>query len=96
MRRMAETTLEVRVPSELLQFGIDQVEIQRRVNEWLVISLFSEGQISSGKAARFLGLSRIDFLSILQRHGVAYVNYTPEELTEELAAADSLKVTPGS
>ena len=93
---MAETTLEVRVPTELLQFGIDQGEIQRRVNEWLVISLFSEGQISSGKAARFLGMSRIDFLALLRRRGVAYVNYTPDELTEELAAADNLKVTLGS
>lgn len=84
---MAETTFEVRVPSELLQFGIDQGEIQRRVNEWLVISLFSEGQLSSGKAARILGISRVEFLALLQRRGVAYINYTPDELAEELAAA---------
>ena len=89
---MAETTLEVQVPSELLQFGIDQGEVQRRVNEWIVLSLFSESQISSGKAARFLGISRIEFLATLRRHGVAYINYTPDELVDELAAADRLKI----
>jgi predicted HTH domain antitoxin len=93
---MTETTLEIRVPSELLQFGIDQGEVQRRVNEWLVLSLFSDGQISSGKAARFLGISRIEFLATLQRHGVAYINYTPDELVEEFVAADHLKILPRS
>lgn len=92
---MAETKFEVRVPSVLLQFGIDQAEVQHRLNEWLVISLFSDGQISSGKAAQILGMSRIDFLSLLRRRGVAYVNYTPDELTEEFAAADRLKAALG-
>ena len=93
---MPETRIEVRVPSELLRFGIDHVEIQRRVNEWLAISLFGDGQISSGKAARILGMSRVDFLSLLRRRGVAYVNFTSEELTEEFAAVDDLNVTLGS
>ena len=93
---MAETTLEVQVPNELLQFGIDQGEGERQVTVWLVISLFSEGHISSGRAARFLGISRLKFLATLQRHGVAYINYTPDELAEELAAVDHVQVTSGS
>ncbi len=93
---MAETILEVRVATELLQLGIDQGEIQRRVNEWLVLSLFSEGRISSGKAARFLGISRTEFLAMLQQRGVAYINYAPDELAEELAAVEQLEVTPGA
>ena len=48
---MSETAFEVRVPSALLQFGIDQNEIQRRLNEWLVLSLFTVGHISSGSSA---------------------------------------------
>ncbi len=93
---MTETTLEVRVPRELLQFGLDQGEVERRVTEWLVISLFSEGHISSGRAARFLGVSRMEFLATLDRHGVAYINYTPDELAEELAAVDHVQPTSGS
>lgn len=88
---MAETTFEVRIPSAILQFGLDQSEVQRRINEWLVLSLFTDEHISSGKAARLLGISRIDFLALLRKRGIAYVNYTPDELVEELAAVNTLK-----
>ena len=87
---MSETTIEVRVPDSLMQFGFDQKEIQRRVTEWLVLSLFSEGHISSGKAARLLGITRIDFLTLLRSRGIAYINYTSEEMTEEFEAVKSL------
>jgi len=89
---MTEFTFEVCVPAPLLQLGIDQNEIQRRVTEWLVLSLFSEGRISSGKAARLLNITRVEFLALLRARGVAYINYTPDELVEEFAAVEALKV----
>jgi len=89
---MVETTFQIRVPTHLLQFGFDQNEIQRRITEWLVLSLFTDGHISSGKAARLLGLSRIEFLTLLRARGIAYINYTPDELAEEFAAVEALKV----
>lgn len=91
---MTETAFEVRVPADLLQFGLDQDEIQRRLVEWLVLSLFTEGHISSGKAAHLLHMSRIEFIALLRARGMAYINYTPEELAEEFAAVDQLEVTP--
>lgn len=87
---MADTAFQVRVPSALLQFGIDQQEIERRVNEWLVLSLFTDGQLSSGKAARILNISRIAFLALLRARGIAYINYTPEELADEIATVNTL------
>lgn len=91
---MAETTLEIRVPSDLLQLGITQQEAQRRIGEWLVLSLFTEGRISSGKAARLLNMSRVEFLALLRARSVAYVNYTLEELADEFAAVAALDVKP--
>ncbi len=88
--RIAETTFEVRVPVPLVRMGLDQREIQRRLSDWLVLSLFTEGRISSGKAARLLNISRTEFLALLQSHGIAYVNYTPDELAEEFAAVEAL------
>ncbi len=38
---MSEATFQVRVPAPLLKYGLDQIEIQRRLVEWLVLSLFS-------------------------------------------------------
>jgi predicted HTH domain antitoxin len=89
---MVETTFEVRVPATLLQLGLDQTEIQRRVIEWLILSLFTDGHISSGKAARLLNMSRVEFLALLRARGIAYVNYTPDELAEEFAAVQALEV----
>ena len=82
---MNEATFEIRVSSDLLGFGYDQAEIQRKVNEWLAISLFTEGHISSGKAAKLLQMTRIEFLALLRKRGIAYVDYGPEEIAEELA-----------
>jgi predicted HTH domain antitoxin len=90
--RLAETTFEVRVPVPLVRMGLDQREIQRRLSDWLVLSLFTEGRISSGKAARLLNISRTEFLALLQSHGIAYVNYSPDELAEEFAAVEALHV----
>jgi predicted HTH domain antitoxin len=90
--QVLETTFEVRVPVPLVRLGFDQHEIQRRLSEWLVLSLFTEGRISSGKAARLLNISRVEFLNLLRARGIAYVNFTPDELTEELAAVESLQV----
>lgn len=91
---MSETTVEVRVPTELLAYGPQPDDIQRRVLEWLVISLFKDEHISSGKAAQLLGLTRIEFLALLRRRGVAYVDYSPSELDDELAAVQALAIQP--
>ena len=90
--QVLETTFEVRVSVPLVRLGFDQHEIQRRLSEWLVLSLFTEGRISSGKAPRLLNISRVEFLNLLRARGIAYVNFTPDELTEELAAVESLQV----
>ncbi len=89
---MSETTFQVRIPAPLLQYGLDQSEIQRRLVEWLVLSLFSEGHISSGKAARLLKITRVGFLALLRSRGIAYVDYTANELNEEFEAVKRSEV----
>lgn len=87
---MTETTFEVHLPFDILQLGLSKDDIQRRISEWVAISLFTEGQISSGKAARLLNINRVDFLTLLRKHGIAYVNYSPEELSEEIDSANRI------
>ena len=87
---MTQAIVEINLPAPLLQLGFTKDEIQNRVIEGLALSLFTEGRISSGKAARLLNLSRIEFLAMLRERGIAYINYTPDELAEEFAAADEL------
>ena len=88
---MKEGTFKVHVSPALLKFGFNQDQVQRSVNEWLVLSLFTDHQISSGKAAKLLDISRIDFLALLRKRGIAYIDYSPQELNEEFEAVQSLK-----
>ena len=89
---MQDTTIEVRIPKSLLQLGVNPTDIQQRVSEWLVLSLFTDDRISSGKAARLLDMSRVDFLALLQERGIAYINYSEEELAEEFTAVSQLQL----
>lgn len=89
---MTETTFEIQIPAPLLRYGFSRDSIQQRIIEWLVLSLFTEGYISSGKAARLLNTGRIEFLALLRARGIAYINYTPEELEEEFAAVEALEI----
>jgi predicted HTH domain antitoxin len=87
---MAQTSFSVNIPNNLINLGIDQDEIQRRISEWLVFSLFSEGKISSGKAGKLLGISRLEFIKLLKTRGISFVNYTEDEIKEELEAVTKL------
>lgn len=89
---MSKVTFEVRVQPDLLKYGFDQNKVQRNVNEWLVFSLFTDGIISSGKAANILGITRIEFLNLLRKRGIAYIDYSPQELDEELESVKSLEI----
>jgi predicted HTH domain antitoxin len=91
---MTEATFQVHVPAPLLQYGFSQNEVQRRLVEWLVLSLFTEGHVSSGKAARLLNITRIEFLALLRSRGVAFINFSPDELNEEFEAVEKLEVKP--
>lgn len=88
---MTETTFNVQIPSQLLNLGLGQEEIQRQISEWLVFSLFSEGKVSSGKAGKLLGISRLEFIQLLKTRGIAFINYSEDEVKEELQTTINLK-----
>jgi len=80
---MTEDTFSVDLPASLLEFGLSREDIQEHLMKWVVIFLFIEGYISSGKAASLLNITRIEFLDLLHTKGIAYINYMPDELTKE-------------
>ena len=92
---MSVATFEVQIPAELLSYGFQPADIQNQVTEWLVLSLFKDGRVSSGKAARLLGLMRVEFLALLRRRGMAYIDFSPAELADEFAAVKLLVDTAG-
>lgn len=62
--------------------------LQAGVHTVLALSLFRQGDMSSGRAARLAGMTRPDFLEYASSMGVPVVDYDPAELDEELAVFD--------
>jgi Uncharacterised protein family (UPF0175) len=50
----------------------------------------AQGEISSGKAAQLLGMSRDEFIRYASQRGVPYFQLSPEELGREVGGDQSL------
>jgi predicted HTH domain antitoxin len=67
--------LKLELPSHLTK---DEVQTL------LAVKLFETGRMSLGQAARLSGFSKRAFIEILGRQQIPVVNYSPDELREEL------------
>lgn len=70
---------------DVLQTTRHQFESEARLA--MAIKLFEAKRLSSGMAAVLAGMSRVDFLLSLHRHGVAMIDLEPDELQSDLAHA---------
>jgi predicted HTH domain antitoxin len=52
------------------------------------VKWYELGDISQNKAAEIAGLSRAEFINALSRYRVDFMQYTAEELAEEMANVD--------
>ncbi|HEX7182948.1 MAG TPA: UPF0175 family protein [Thermoanaerobaculia bacterium] len=92
---MAELKVEIELPRDLLAaLNIPEPELGRRAKEWVVLELFQEGEISAGKAAGILGLSKAGFMELLSQRDLPYLDAVPEELEREVAAAETVAKLP--
>lgn len=72
--------------------GIEDADARRtateRALEAAILELYRIGQISSGRASHDLGMSRIDFLDLANRHRIPTIQTTAAELEEELESLE--------
>ena len=86
---MDELKVEIELPRNLLAaLNVPESELGRRAREWVLLELFQEGRISSGKAAEFLGLSKSHFLDLLNERHLPYLDADPGDLEREVAVAE--------
>jgi predicted HTH domain antitoxin len=64
------TTLQIEYPTELLAHKA-KAELEHLAREALMVRLYDLGEISSGRAAEILGISRREFLDVLGRYNVS-------------------------
>lgn len=53
----------------------------------IATKLYEKGKLSLGQAAELVGLSKKSFLEIVGSYGVNALNYTPEELENDVKNA---------
>ena len=78
--------MTVPIPEFAAEYGLRPEEIERRLKEWLVLSLYTEERISTGKAAKLMGISRLAFIDLLSRWGIAYLDMDSDDLASDLKA----------
>ena len=66
------TVLQIEYPAELLeQLSQSKETLEALAREALLVRLYDLGEISTGKAAEVLGISRREFLDLLGRYGAS-------------------------
>ncbi len=89
---MAESSVTVELPEELIQM-IGSVDLTaERIREALVLDLLRVAALSQGQAARLLGISRWDMLDLMARYRVPSGAQSAEEVRREVEAARQLAV----
>lgn len=83
----AARKVEVAIPEDVLGLVAEAAQpLDTQLLEAFLVDLFRRGEISSGRAARALGMTRWDFILLLGRHKVPYIDYEPGELAREVEA----------
>lgn len=93
---MSTLVVRLELPRDLLGvLEVPQEQLEARLRELIALQLFREGRISSGKGAELLGLSKLEFIQLLARHGLSYFTESPEELAAEVKMLEQLLGEPG-
>ncbi|WP_457641332.1 UPF0175 family protein [Persephonella sp.] len=60
---------------------------EKEIKTMVLVKLYELGKISSGEAAKLLGISRIDFLDLLGKYRVQIGPETEEKLLRDIGLA---------
>ena len=78
-------------PDDILQTLSETPEQFAEQGRMLIaVKLFELGRLSSGQAARFVGMERVVFLDALKSYQVSAINLSSEELAKDISNARNL------
>jgi predicted HTH domain antitoxin len=79
--------ITVDLPDELVALLGSPESAAERVRQSLVLDLLREAEISQGRAARLLGITRWDILDLMARYRIPSGPATAEEMRQEIENA---------
>lgn len=77
------TTIILQVPDSLGEYMHDTVR-------FIASKLYESGKLSLGQAADMAGLTKRTFAELLSDYDVSYINYSVEDLKDELCRISEL------
>jgi predicted HTH domain antitoxin len=72
------TTLTLQIPDSLGEYKQENIR-------FIAAKFYESGRLSLGQAAEMTGLSKRTFAELLSDYGVSIINYSVDDLKEELA-----------
>lgn len=82
---MNTTNISFEVPDEfLVALNETKQELLEQVRLYTALMFFQEHKLSLGKAARFAGISKYDFMMEAGKRDISVIDYDPEDLEKEL------------
>ena len=84
MSAQQEITLTIKYPEDLLlSLKESKEEFEIEAKYLLALKLYELGKISSGRAAKLAGLTRVEFLIKLEKYRISPFQVDLEEILEE-------------
>ncbi len=81
------STVMVELDRELVDLLHQGERPEDKLKEYLVMELYRNREISSGKAAELLGMERFEFVRYASRNGIPYFDMDAQELNDEIETA---------
>ena len=75
---------ECEVPDAVFDDAFPEDQFVQGLKEEAIIKLFRAERLSSGYAAKLLGITRRDFFDRLEQHGVPLATYSESDLVADL------------
>lgn len=82
-------TINIEYPESLANtLRLSGKDFESEIKRSSMVKLYELGRVSSGVAARVLGISRVDFLELLARYNVSVLDsFDTNELNQDIANA---------
>ncbi len=78
--------IKILIPNDiLLSINMNEELLIHEILRIFAFNLFAEGRLSSGKAAKLAGMTKIVFLIEAGKREIDILPYSPDELKRELA-----------
>ena len=82
--------IEIEIPAALLPY-MEHDEFKAQQTALLLYPYIAHGDMSNGKAAELLGISKTDLLDMFGEMGIPYYNQTIEELNNDIQVLRKLR-----